>query len=219
MKRTMITLISVAVLMSVTAGTGSAATIWRGGDIACSYAQFPIGSFAGAFISTGTMITEEGQFLPSGSAAAAAGVAGGWSLGLFGITQGEVQGEVDLIVLVVNSDTGIPEPGTWTGSLADDTVFAVLMLGVRDLVLPTGLDPAGLEDLLGTIDADHKFFGVSSEVTIDVVGDTQLSGTFSGMFADESLLVISIADGTFVLADGVTPTETATWSSVKSRWR
>ena len=125
MKRTMITLISVAVLMSVTAGTGSAATIWRGGDIACSYAQFPIGSFAGAFISTGTMITEEGQFLPSGSAAAAAGVAGGWSLGLFGITQGEVPGEVDLIVLVVNSDTGIPEPGTWTGSLADDTVFAM----------------------------------------------------------------------------------------------
>ncbi len=175
------------------------------GTIHFPYQQWPIGDFQGQFDAEGPA-GGAGNFISPGYDQGAGGVAGdlpegGATLVAYGAARNP-DDSLDLLVLVVHTATDTLVPGTSYEVSVEDPVCQVWFLDdVTGITLPDDLTQVDWEDLVGAVEAAHKFVAYSGEVRLNVLDATQVEGAISGRMFDlnDTLLMIQTETGTFHL--------------------
>ncbi len=121
----------------------------------------------------------------------------------------------DIFILVIETEGEIQTGVEYAGAIAflDDAEGSVVAEDIADTLAELD-DPEDFE--IQNIDAEYLWGGVGS-ATLTSLGTT-IAGTFSGIMANDNY-VMSVIDGSLSILRAETPTQSSSWSQLKTNFR
>lgn len=214
---------STTLLVSLFAATSALASpilVYDTGSVGFDYAQFPVGPYAGSFLSDGS-VNDPNAFPPGGAGASTAirtEVGGIHYLALFGGKQNlDATGDVAFVLL--RSATPFA-PGPYA---VNPTTYSALFGFVDDVSsidIPDDPQATNWQAWVAGLVADHKLLSASGLITLTTVTDTLVEGTFSGVTAEfGGGIMVSFTNGHFSLDPAPLSIDDSSWSSIKALYR
>jgi hypothetical protein len=209
---------AVVSLFAISSATAQVAS-YQGGTISFDYTEFPVGLYAGSFLSDGVVENLQ-SFPPDGTGAS------------YGFTV-QVPGRQELLIV-----GGYRNPNN-TGDIAfvflnvpntiapgvrfvDPVSYSALFGFVDDVSgFQPPVDPfhTDLDGWIETIIAGHKFLSISGSVTISSIDADGVTGTFSGLMARTTgAMLVSAANGSFAVGSAPLSVSPETWAEIKSKF-
>jgi len=193
------------------------------GEIAFDYSQTPFGPYSGSFQAIGPA-GGAGDFIDPGETEGCGGVAGSSIDGHLFLGYGAIRNpdkSLDLVILMIFTDSEPITPGTYSIDVTDFSSFFWYLDDVEGIVMPDNLDDANWDDLVASLIAAHKFASISGSITIDQLDASSASGTFTGAMIDldDIMTLISVSNGAFQLTGGYVASDDASFSELKTMYR
>lgn len=211
-----------ASLLTFALATGAVAqtTIYDQGVMGFGYAQFPVGPYGGAFLSDGAIADPE-AFPPGGpgaSMAIRANVAGVHYLLVLGGLQ-NTDSTVDAAFILLRSTSPFA-PGVYPVDPIGYTAIYGFVDDASSVTVPEHPDTTNWQAWVAGIVADHKFVSGSGAITLTIVTDLLIEGTFSGIGGEfGGGMMVAFNNGHFSIDPEPLAVGNNSWGSIKGLYR